>query len=181
MGKTEVKKPPTLQQVSSHYITLVNHPDGIKEEVYLYFNAHWRGEEVTVKMQASRYTHSAGLSEWRVYCTEAYSLPDGKDHYINRKHVTPTARARLADECETLVVQWLRSQDYRRSESAAYCHAIKEMLRQANRYSDEPTRDARQKVVQYSSKLTPMQREYLLKLADAVDEVVSLYNQKVED
>jgi hypothetical protein len=172
---------PTLHQAYSHWITLGYRPEGsIREEVWLSFRAVWRGADVLVKMNANRYTHSSGLSEWRIHCEDAREYDFDKPQA--GKDLTDTARRRLSEQCEPLVFAWLGTADYRRSESQAYLFAIKDKLRDPGKlYSEEPTREVRELMQLHSKKLSVRQYEYLLKLANACDEFVSIYRAQLKE
>lgn len=111
--------PSTDWTQKNHYIT-----DGregfrnYKEEVTLTFPATWRGTPCTVRMSASRYEHSTGISDWRIYADEIRDS-DGRESF------TDLARQKLGAEYEPVVTDWLKSAEYQRS----YADAIYRMVR----------------------------------------------------
>lgn len=104
---------------------------GYREECYPSFHATWRGEPVRFTIQANRYEHSSGISEWRVYCQDAregryaFDREDGtrEDGYRGRE-LTDTARARLREAAEPIVREWLASEEYRREHKRALASMV---------------------------------------------------------
>lgn len=156
----------------SHWIH-IDHQGGIKETVRLYFRAPWRGIEVNLTMEADRYTHSSGLSEWRIHTDEARQAMPGTGL---APEVTDTAKKRCGDACRQQVEDFLKSEEYARSEAGAYYDAIKRMIRELRPYSDEPSREVRQQIERFALKLSVPMAERLLALCYAFDRLTALFN-----
>lgn len=176
MSKTE----PVLVRAGSHSVTISPFSDmGFKEEVFVYFNATWRGQPAAVSMRADRYTHSSGLSEWRVYSSDVKAGAwDPETNWYAEKgdDLSGTARSRLGDELRPMVMEWLASEAYEVSERAAYLSAMRGMLYEARPYTD-PTRDLRRVLAKYDGKLSEAQRSYIIRLASAYDAFARIYNE----
>lgn len=117
----------TMTGARSHSVKLGGPTDetsmsGIdREEVFPTFATDWRGVAVVVQMNANRYRHSSGVSEWRIHVERGI---EGTDPYGRGKAISDTARSRLTDRLEPLVLEWLESDDYRQSKRAAVVHAL---------------------------------------------------------
>lgn len=112
-----------------------------REEVFPTFATEWRGAPVVVQMSADRYRYSgAGVSEWRIYVANAI---EGTDPYGRGKALTPTAKSRLRDQLEPLVVEWLGSDEYRASRRSAVVRALSRELAERT-YCDPPSQRARE-------------------------------------
>lgn len=102
-------KTPTVQpaRVHSHYLDLgyQDTPDVDKEQVFVTLIGAWRGERASVTMEANRYRHSEGLSEWRIFPSEARAHVDEPNQW--GAHLTDTARRRLGDAARPIVAAWL--------------------------------------------------------------------------
>lgn len=123
----------TLHHTGSHWVEDGRTPEGIsKVEVYLYYEATWRGKPVTVTMQADRYEVSSydqrtdestrRLTDWRVYAQEARYGNAGER--VGNESVTGTARSALSKLCEPLAMEWLDSAEY----VASYQRAVARMI-----------------------------------------------------
>jgi hypothetical protein len=154
-------------EVTSHGVDIAtgSHP-GIKEAVYLRFVAPWRKRPVVIAMRADRYTHSEGLSEWRITPHESY----GDDK------LTDLARSRVAGQLRHEVEAWLTSPAYTESERVAYRWAIKGMVRELRPY-DNPTRTIRATIALYLDKLAENDFHNLLTMCDAYDAFTTAYNK----
>ena len=131
--------PAILTRTGSHSVTFpAYNPSELKEEVYAYLDATWRGRPVKVTMRADRYTHSSGLSDWRIYASEAREVP-GPSQYLGA-NLTDTARRALSDLCRPLVAQWIASPEYGASEEGAYRRALARHIRELRPWEDA-TRD----------------------------------------
>jgi hypothetical protein len=181
---TKTKNAPELVGCGSHYVN-AERWNNEKEEVFLYFNAEWRGQRAAVTMKASRYKArdwGAGddgeprnvWTEWNTYCSEAR----GGYFYVNEQGntlqergdvLTETARHRLSEGLDAVVREWLASDAYVTSEHRAWFTAIDRIAGDMRGYGDPPSRDVRLAVERYGDKLTPWAREHFAKLADAYD------------
>lgn len=155
----------TLHKVGSHSVRLehAKEPSAgivanyswhvIKEELFPQFLTTWRGVPVLVEMNANRYEHSSGMSEWRIYATAAYKCsaePNEHGYFTVSPSVTDTARARLGTECQPNVSEWLASVDYALSRERAINHALGRIARDMRGYGDPPSRDLRAATVAMS-------------------------------
>lgn len=143
------------------------------EQVYLTFETEWRGQPAVVRMQADRYRHSSGISEWRYRVDEAR----GADTSDGRRgaDLSGTARSRLSDQLRPLVEEWLGSEAYETSRDEAYFDAVRRMVREARPYPD-PMRDVR-KVLLDSVYMTIAQRDRLYRMAEAYEAFTLAYNE----
>jgi hypothetical protein len=114
----------TLVSVGSHSVSLeyASGSEVTREECYPEITATWRGEEVKITMEANRYVHSSGWSEWRVF---VHRTDPG---------VTDTARAALREACEPIVREWLDSDEYTASRERAFFWMIRRQV-QDERYN----------------------------------------------
>lgn len=143
--------------------TLSSHLEVGKETVHLTFEAVWRGRPVVVTMQADRYVHSNGWSEWRVYAERARE--DVGPNGGLGADLTETARHRLSDEFKPVVEKWLESDEYTLSARMAVVGALKALAGRL-RYD---SRDLRTAVNANRKRLTAADAKQLLGVADAYD------------
>lgn len=177
-------KTPTVTpaRVHSHYLDLGYHdtPDVDKEQVFLTFVGAWRGEPAAVTMQADRYRHSEGLSEWRVYATEARGYTDEPHGW--GAHLTETARRRLSDAAKPTVLAWLDGATltgpdgdtlptYTESYYSAARHAVARAAR-SDRYDGNRIR---RMAHAWRSILLPDDRRALEAIAEAHDQADAAY------
>jgi len=141
-----------------------------KEEVHLYYRTEWRGESVVVTMALSRYQHSSGISEWRIYAQDARV---GTEAHGCGPHLTDLAQSRLSAQLQPLAAEWLTTDAYRTSESLAYFHAVKRELGDATPYGG--SKRAQQLLANYSEKFCDTQRGQLIEMCDAFDRFAGLY------
>ena len=131
------KQAPTLARVGSHSVRLdlapAPRPDGsrgpyrwaiVKEELFPTILTDWRGQPAAVTMESSRYEHSSGMSEWRIFPREARTYDTDHAPGTFGAHLTDTARRRLGELAEPLVVEYLASPDYRANRHAAVQSAL---------------------------------------------------------
>ena len=171
---------PELLSATSHYVTLTRDGELSKEEVYLTFATKWQGKDVLVKMTCDRYRHSSGMSEWRVYASEARSKTDEPHGY--GAHVSDLAKSRLSAACKPHALRWVDNfnGEYVVSETAAYFHAIKRVAGDLKTYSDTPGDEVRTLIGATLGKLSREQADALLNMADAFDAFSKAYNAKVD-
>jgi hypothetical protein len=130
-----------LDRVGSHSVsTGYNYRDEIeKEECFGYFSATWRGQPVRLTMNADRYRHSSGMSEWRVYCRDAKVIePDDDrngDWYYHGASVSDTARQRLGEVCQPMMAEWLESDGYVTSRRLAFVRMLKRLASDLAKYN----------------------------------------------
>lgn len=123
-----------VQRFRSHSITLDwnnGRRDVSKEELYPIVRATWRGQELNVQLNADRYRHSSGLSEWRVWIYNARRVLEEESGYAAEVALSDVARAKLNEVCRPIVLELLESEDYQRARRRALCRAIKYELREA--------------------------------------------------
>ena len=168
---------PVFREARHHSITFepFNGRDAIKEEVFLYFDATWQGRPVVVTLHADRYTHSEGLSEWRVYASEAREIP-AEGQYAGA-NLTDTARRRLSDACYDDAREWLWSSAYIASAAGAYVRALEHGFYDLRPSYTEPTKRVREDVARWAHKIPDAERARLERLADAYDHFAAIYNE----
>lgn len=135
----------TFEGSGSHHVALNRGPDNLREEVYLYFFATWRGDPVRVTMSCDRYTVSDSdpdvpdrhLTEWRIFAQDARVWDENSGR---GPHVTDLARSRLSDALKPLAAEWLTSDNYVTSEQNAYTRAIGRLLTDGYNRSDRTRR-----------------------------------------
>lgn len=126
----------------SHFITLDwmnGHGGGsgfgpVCEEVHPIARATWRGKLYRVELEASRYRHTSGWSDWRVYARSTEELePDGSEmDYMRRRPGTDKARAAMSEATAPLVREWLgSSRDYDESRRRELARGIAREVREA--------------------------------------------------
>jgi hypothetical protein len=148
---TTTYKPGELVRTGSHHIGTGHSGEPVKEEVYLYFLTEWRGQSAIVTMRLDRYSHAVWNNEtntkepdrfspWRCVASEARAKTDEPHGY--GAHLTDTARRRLGEVHTDPALDWLGSDDYRRSVRSAALSAIWRAASDgAWRYSDPASRD----------------------------------------
>lgn len=112
-----------MERTGSHHVSDEYARGGYREQVFGYFTATWLGEPVIVTMQADRYTHSSGLSDWRIYAEQARSF-DPEANGGRGPDLTDTARKRLSDACRPAMAAWLESDEY----PASLADAVRNMI-----------------------------------------------------
>lgn len=162
---------PTITDIS-HWVQLDNSAGhwSLSEDVVFKIDAEWRGKPVVADMRADRYTHSSGLSDWRVVCREA-TQDDGGGR---RSTCTDLARQRLRDQLTPLVEEWLASDEYRPSEVRAYAWALKQSVHQLRIGGD--ALHSRALLEHWAAKVTPAIHQQLTELFDAWDAFDKLYD-----
>lgn len=159
---------PQISSTGSHSVT-DSAGSSLREEVFLYFTAEWRGSPCVVGVACKRYcgydsarpsmTHSpAGLGTWSMYVQEARGGTPYGDDYVKGDSLTDTAKHRLAQYVLPMARDWLTTQAYRDSEHRAY---LKHILRhvedmKASIYSDAAQREypARKAIANFGGKLS---------------------------
>lgn len=167
----KIATPTMVPDSASHYVTLDSR--GVKEEVLLSFSTTWRSKPVTVRMNADRYTSDGQLINWRVYAERA------REGLVDDTHgtaLTDLARRQLGDACRPLVKVWLEGEAYTDSEREAYTDAIKRCCQNLRPYSDDPTRDIRELIERFASKIGPVYAAWLRNIATAYDDFSRIYN-----
>lgn len=170
---------PEIARTGSHSITIGHDGEREREEVFVYCATEWRGAPVIVTMRADRYRHSSGLSEWRVYASEARSKTN--EPYGFGAHVTDTARQRLNDACKPLALTWLDSDDYRTSEADALHSAAASAVTYGSHgrgWRYDGTALARQILSTYGDKMTAAQVDHIERLTDAADTLAAIADER---
>jgi len=117
----------------SHWIALdwnAGELDISKEELWPNVRATWRGQELTAELEASRYRHSEGMSEWRVFVRGARN-PEGYG-----LELSDVARSKLNDACVPLVREWLESDEYPAARARTFAHTLAREVRDAGTRED---------------------------------------------
>ena len=141
-----------MDRTGSHHVSDEYARGGYREQVFGYFTATWLGEPVIVTMQADRYTHSSGLSDWRIYAEQARSF-DPEANGGRGPELTDTARRRLSDACKPLMVAWLEGDEY----APSLADAVRNMI--VREMKDRHTSTAPRLLETYGDRLTATQRE----------------------
>ena len=124
----------TMTDQRSHWVRLDHNGDLEKEEIFVTFTADWRGEPCVVRMEANRYRHSSGVSEWRIFATAGKY---GNDlHAYGQKELSDTARARLAAVARPTMQAWIDSDDYKQSHNLALYAWFKREVGDLKSHSD---------------------------------------------
>lgn len=156
-----------LERTGSHYISDdagSYRVDGIsKEEVYGYFSAVWRGRAVQVEVSADRYSHSSGMSEWRVYARAA-RFHDPERNGGRGEETTGNARAALSKVCSPMMEEWLASDEY----AASFQRALASMVMRKFRNDYSAARDVRAALATFKDRLAPAAHE-------AISETLAAY------
>ena len=132
---------PRLERVGSHWVS--NRGSRLeKEELFPVLAATWRGEQVAVEMEASRYVTSDGnWTDWRVF--------------TRSNGMTDTARRALNEACTPVVEAWLASPAYADSRAEAFASMIRREFRDEKYSADRPA----QVLARYANELTVADRE----------------------
>ena len=141
-----------MERTGSHHVSDDYARGGYREQVFGYFKATWRGEPVIVTMQADRYTHSSGLSDWRIYAEQARSF-DPERNGGRGDDLTDTARGRLSDACKPLMAAWLDSDEY----APSLANAVRNMI--VREMKDRHTSTAPRLLETYGDRLTATQHD----------------------
>lgn len=146
---------------------------GVDEDVFLTFETEWRGEPAVIVVRAHRnesyWSDRLNMGEWNITGKDSWLGTHDSDH----RPCTDTAQVRMADQVRPFVELWLRSSDYTKSESAAYAHGIKGLLREFRSRGTDSTQ-LRLLCIRYQHKLTNEQTIKLIELFDAWDHYVRL-------
>ncbi len=148
-----------------------------KEEVWFYFETTWRGRPALVTLSADRYRHSGGMSEWRVYASDA------KEHDPERNggrgdDLTDLARRRLGEQLIPVAREWLASEGYARSRQTAFYHALDRMARELSAFSRRDTSDLRKALATFGHELPPERQDQLFSAAARFDAFLEVLNDK---
>jgi hypothetical protein len=171
---TTTTNTPTIVR-RSHWVGLDHAGRFQKEEVFTTYAATWRGRPVLVTMSADRYEHSSGVSEWRIYASEAREEP-AEGHYQG-ENLTDTARRRLSDQHKQVVRDWLESDDYHRSEAQAYADALRRVASDLRPYMSEPASGLRRALATNRDKLIPLDVHRFEQAADAFDTYAAILHE----
>lgn len=136
-----------------HEVDFDQHGELHDETVYPVCTATWRGDEIEVRVRASRYRSSSGVTSWNLYVDKC------------NPGVTETARAALSEACIPLAEAWLETADYVESRQKAYYFAIRNVLRE-QRHS---TRDPRRLMEKHARELSGVDRARLETAIEALD------------
>lgn len=148
-----------------------------KEELFFYFDTTWRKLPALVTLSADRYRHSEGMSDWRIYASDA------KEHDPERNggrgdDLTELARRRLGEQLKPIAQQWLASEAYAQSRQTAFYHAIDRMARELSAFSRQDTKDLRNTIVTFASELPPGAVQQLHDAAQAFDKFLEILDRK---
>jgi hypothetical protein len=120
-----------LVDYRSHWVTLPRRTNVIqKEEVYLMYETEWRGDPVHVEVVCDRYSSGMNedrlrLGEWRVVCRIPYFIKRHEGGSWERvAQASDTARKRIAEWLVPIATEWLTTDAYARSFSAALASAV---------------------------------------------------------
>lgn len=160
---------------SAHfYVTFQHNGEVSKKEVCFTFEAEWQGQPCQVRLEADRYRHTAGLSDWRVVPTSARRYTD-----LERKGplvpLTETAKSRLGDACRPLALAWLTSPACDTAERRAFYEAILRGLNEPRLSFEEPTREVRRLIAKHAERLDAAALTHLTNVCDAIDKAGRLY------
>lgn len=159
----------------SHWLTLDEPGAGSKEEVYVEYDAVWRGQPVRLTMAADRYTYADGRwSDWRIVARDAVYVDDDGERDYSRTP-TDTARSRLGAEHRTLVSAWLDSPAYAASRVCAVLDALKRDVRELRPYDHDIAR-VRARVERYRDELPLVARDALAHTIDAFAAFTAAYD-----
>lgn len=147
-------KDAALERTGSHSVIDDNYSsraDGISsEEVFGYFTATWRSRPVMVTVSADKYAHSSGMSDWRIYASEARYVDTEKNG--NRgEDVTATAKSALSKLCAPLMSDWLGTDEY----VASFQRALARMILRKFRDDYSASRSVANALVTFESRLAP--------------------------
>lgn len=168
---------PTTPAQTFASLWITNDHRDYREELHLGFDTAWRGRPVSVTMHADRYQHTSGISDWRIYATEAREghapiLDNGRTGRSLGDHLTDTARSRLSDELRPLVTDWLASPAYTVARTNALAEMIyRELTGTVTTY--RPTSKARELLETYGAEITADQVAHLEHLAGTLETYAS--------
>lgn len=172
---------PTFE-TGSHYIT-IGWQNGFqvveKEEVHFYCDTVWRGTPACVTISADRYLHSSGMSEWRLYVSDARGCSGSEDDPII-VDLSNTARRRLGEQCIPIARKWLASDIYSTSRLSAFSDALTRMARDLSSRHDSTTK-LRNALTAFCSELSGKTYNRLIRAADAYDTFTTILNNEEED
>lgn len=173
-----------LERFNSHSVRIdfasdLGRYDVSKEEVYGYFRATWRGVPVVFTMSADRYRHSSGISEWRIYCTDAREIDPAlaEDVYGRGPAVSDTARQRLGAAARPVVEQWLASADYVTSRRTAFARALEHEASQLGTHQSTTSR-LRTYLETFASELEPADAKRLAAATDAYEAFLEILSNR---
>lgn len=155
-----------------------------KEEVFFYFETAWRGTPARVTISADRYRHSSGMSEWRLYASEAREIdPSDPDNRWTGAHLTDLARRRLGESCIPQASNWLAGGNtrydngvsYRTSRENAFGYALTRMASDLSSRHDS-TATLRRALATFRDELSNETRSRLVRAADAYDTFTAILN-----
>jgi hypothetical protein len=167
--------PSELVRVGSHTVTLDRSGKVEREEMFPVFNTEWRGQPATLQMEANRYRHSQGMSDWRIFPRDAR-----EGHYDVRTYgneLTDTARQRLGEQNTETVSAWLASDEYAASRRLAFVYALRRIAGELRTYGDVPSRDLRTAVERCSDELTSDDVGRFISVAQAFDTFARLLKE----
>jgi len=124
------------------YITLDKHSGKIeKEEAVFYIPTVWRKADVVLKIEATRYRASSGLTDWSVIGREAYGLrADGRG--LMRDYMAPllsdTAKARLTEAHLDEVTAFLDTDEFAEIRRRSMMISLKVVAQDIPFYSTDP-------------------------------------------
>jgi hypothetical protein len=170
------KQPPTMRAGNiSHAIVFgPNARESFdREELYPTYNATWRGRPVVVQVRADRYTHSSGLSDWRVYVNDAREATPG-DERGRGPELSGRAREVLGDELRPIVREWLASEEYAASRRKAFARAIGNGLYELRPW-ENATRGVRHHLALFAGELDAADLDRLTRACDAYDRFAAIY------
>jgi hypothetical protein len=180
MGDMESETVSTKYRTGSHSVRIgwqSGQMEVEKEEVFLYFETTWRGRPALVTLSADRYRHSEGMSEWRVYASDA------KEHDPERNggrgdDLTDLARRRLGELLVPVAKQWLAGLGYIQSRQTAFYHALDRMAREQSAFSRRDTEDLRKALATFGHELPPERQNQLFSAAARFDAFLEVLNDK---
>ncbi len=135
MATTKIPDPVLETRGPSHWITRNNHDPYDTETITFRFTTEWRGDPVTVTVEARRTMNGWNRddlhwSDWQIWSREAGRFDPESEQYPSayRDPVSDTARQRLRAACEPSVRAWIDSNDYDRSRARAIADLVKSEL-----------------------------------------------------
>lgn len=158
--------PVTFTGAGSHSVRLGNGREWEREEVFPRYETVWRGETISVTMEASRYRYASGtVSDWRVFATGS-----------TRPETTDLARSRMSDWIRPVVLAWLDSAEFAASRRAAFARSILHTLYEARPWENATSR-TRDLVAQYRTELAAETADLIIQACDAFDAFGTLYRK----
>lgn len=167
-----------------HYVDLDVSYLTVKEEVRMRFLTSWRGQQVIVTMEVSRYSVSTSydsdptraswkLTDWRMFAEGAREWrpetpPEGQEPkpfagYCGNE-LTDTARKALGKACEPLAWAWMNSPAFEASRKESMATRIKGMLGRAHVWSEQPTHNVQRALERHKESMHPQDHAALLAL-----------------